>query len=285
MTLIEYKKIFLKSLSALYTPEEAYSIFKILIQERLGLDAAEIILSHSQKLTEPLFTSLTNDLTRLTNGEPIQYVTGKTLFYQLPFFLNNKVLIPRPETEELVQWIIDYAKSSSDKPLKVLDIGTGSGCISISLKKNIPNSQLTAMDISEAALGLAQKNAIINKTIINFIQLDVLNTHKLPEKYHIIVSNPPYVSEREKKQMHTNVLNHEPDIALFVKNSNPLVFYDKIGDLAWKYLHPNGVLFFEINQYLSQETKILLKNKGFSAIVIKKDFLGNDRLIRAVKKV
>jgi len=225
---------------------------------------------------------------------PIQYIIGKTEFFGLPFNVNKEVLIPRPETEELVEQVLNEisliktCKTSTDlaskeKQFKILDIGTGSGCIAISLKKQLPSSEISAMDVSDKALRVANKNALLNQLDINFIHQDILKTNYLDKLYDVIVSNPPYVRELEKKEIKNNVLNNEPHLALFVDNKNPLLFYNKIAELAKKFLTKNGQLHFEINQYLGKETIKLLAEKGFKNIQLKKDIFGNDRIVTAFK--
>jgi release factor glutamine methyltransferase len=223
-------------------------------------------------------------ITELKNQKPIQYILGETFFYGLRFEVNQNTLIPRPETEELVEWIIsENKKSQQSSNLKVLDIGTGSGCIAISLAKNLPNAKVSALDISEEALNVAKNNAEFNQVTIDFILADVLAIEKLPDTFDVIVSNPPYVRESEKDLMQQNVLSNEPHIALFVENENPLLFYDKIAELAKNHLTENGVLYFEINQYLGEETVDLLKTKGFKNIELKKDIYGVDRMVKCLK--
>ena len=225
---------------------------------------------------------------------PIQYILGSTSFYGLKFEVNENVLIPRPETEELVEWIINsnlkissaqFGKASGERfnNLKILDIGTGSGCIAIALAKNLPNAQVFAIDVSERALATAKKNAEQNDVNINFIQKNILETTDLEQQFDIIVSNPPYVRNLEKAEIKKNVLEHEPHLALFVDDHDALIFYRKIGELAQKNLSKQGKLYFEINQYLGKETVELLENLGFSDVELKKDIYGNDRMIQSAK--
>ena len=231
-------------------------------------------------------------MTDLHNEKPIQYIIGETEFYRLPFYVNQHVLIPRPETEELVEWIISLPNSSQkEKNLNILDIGTGSGCIAISLAKNLPNASVFAIDISKKALQVAKQNAVLNEVTVEFIEYDILSSNiiqtpsirgkNLNLKFDIIVSNPPYVRQLERQEIKNNVLNYEPHIALFVENDNPLLFYNHIIDFAKENLTKNGKLYVEINQYLGQETVTLLKEKGFTNIELKKDLFGNDRMVRA----
>ena len=188
------------------------------------------------------------------------------------------MLIPRPETEELVDWVLTTVTPTS-KPLKIIDIGTGSGCIAISLAKSLPNAKVTAVDVSAKALQVARRNAELNGVTINFLQQDILQTTSLPDTYDIIISNPPYVRSLEKAEMQANVLEYEPHLALFVSDTDPLLFYNRIATLARKSLSPQGSLFFEINQYLGEEMKALLKAKGFEKVVLRQDLSGNDRMI------
>jgi len=212
---------------------------------------------------------------------PIQYLLGKTSFYGLDFEVNDDVLIPRPETEELVEWIIKgNSNTERFKDLKILDIGTGSGCIAISLAKNIPNAKVYAIDVSEKALATAKKNAVINQVDVAFITQNILETADLNQQFDIIVSNPPYVRNLEKQEIKKNVLNNEPHLALFVEDDDALIFYKKIAALAQKNLLENGQLFFEINQYLGKDMVALLEKTNFKNIELRKDIYGNDRMIR-----
>ena len=219
-----------------------------------------------------------NIIDQLQLQKPIQYILGETEFYGLRFKVNSSVLIPRPETEELVDWILKN-NSNKSKQLRILDIGTGSGCIPITLARNLNNSEVSAVDISRDALKVAEVNAEINKVKVNFIEMDILKTTKLSERYDIIVSNPPYVRELEKQKMHKNVLEFEPHIALFVEDEDPLLFYLKITQLASKSLSEGGQLYFEINQYLGERMVQLLSDYKFRDIEIRKDIFGNDRMI------
>jgi release factor glutamine methyltransferase len=230
----------------------------------------------------------------LQQEKPIQYITGETWFYGLRFQVNENTLIPRPETEELVEWIIESQKSNvQSQTLAILDIGTGTGCIPISLKTNILQANVSAIDVSEHALEVAKRNAELNKVEINFIQANILEVQDLSQlstpnsqlrtNFDIIVSNPPYVRNLEKQEIKKNVLDYEPHLALFVEDTDALLFYRKIAQLALKNLSPNGLLFFEINQYLGNETVELLKKLGFKNIELKKDLYGNDRMIKCEK--
>jgi len=282
MQLLNFKKQFYLDLSELYPETEIQSFFNLLIDFRLHLSRIEIALQPNFEIQKEDLTFFQKSILDLKKHIPIQYIIGITEFYGLPFLVNEHVLIPRPETEELVSWIIESLKIENRKSkVHILDIGTGSGCIPVSLAKNLSNVTVSAIDISVEALKTAKENAKLNKVDVFFIEKDILNTVELPETYDIIVSNPPYVRELEKTQMHENVLAHEPHLALFVKNENPLLFYDKIAELAKKHLSKNGNLYFEINQYLGNETVELLKQKGFFNIELRKDIFGVDRMIKA----
>ena len=281
MQILQFKKYFFSELTNNYPETEIQSFFNILMEHFLNLSRIDIALQPHFEIKEEDFNTLQKGLNNLKNYIPIQYIIGETEFYGLPFKVNKNVLIPRPETEELVSWIIEASKNQKSK-ITILDIGTGSGCIPISLAKNLKNATISAIDISSEALKTAKENAELNQATIHFLEKDILNTSKLDEKYTIIVSNPPYVRELEKTEMQKNVLDNEPHLALFVENNNPLLFYNKIADLATKHLSKNGLLFFEINQYLGKETVDLLTSKGFTNIELKKDMFGVDRMIKAV---
>jgi release factor glutamine methyltransferase len=221
-------------------------------------------------------------LAQLKSEKPIQYILGETEFYGLSFLVNENTLIPRPETEELVDWIIESQKLKvKSQKLKILDIGTGSGCIAISIAKNLANADVFALDVSDSALQIAQKNAQRNNVNVIFLQQSILETNDLGTTFDIIVSNPPYVRNLEKIEIKKNVLDYEPHLALFVEDTDALLFYRKISDLALKNLSKSGELFFEINQYLGKEMTNLLKEKGYSNIELRKDIYGNDRMIKA----
>jgi release factor glutamine methyltransferase len=279
MKLPQLKSLFHSELEALYPKTEIDSFFNILTEYKMGLTRIDRALQPSIELIEAQSLFFNEALSKLKKEFPVQYITGKTEFYSLPFNVNPDVLIPRPETEELVEWIQDDAQDS--KNIHILDIGTGSGCIAISLAKNITNATVYALDFSESALHTAQENAELNGVKITFIHQDILKADSLTENFDIIVSNPPYVRELEKKEIQKNVLNNEPHSALFVDNNNPLVFYNKITDLALTHLKPHGSLYFEINQYLGNEMLQMLADKGFSNTQLKKDIFGNDRMTKS----
>ena len=277
MLLREVKTIFHKELDEIYGKEEVNSFFYLLIEQQLQLErfvlALRPDLNISKEEESPLFLALS----RLKLSEPIQYILGKMHFMELEFLVNKNVLIPRPETEELVRWIIEEKRNTN--ALKILDIGTGSGCIAISLAKNFPDAKVYAIDNSQAALDLAKKNAALNDVNIVFLHRDIFKFEPSFE-IDLIVSNPPYVRESEKREMHTNVLKNEPNEALFVTDDDPLKFYKTITEFATRYLTDRGVLYFEINQYLGKETQQLLQDYDFSEIELRKDMFGNDRMLK-----
>ena len=283
MTLKECRLHIHEALSKIYPKTEIDSFFFLMIEEKLNLQRIDTVLKPDLLISQDNLTTFIKIIKRLQNEEPIQYILKKTSFYGLPFIVDKNTLIPRPETEELVAWIIEEAskgKLHKKDKISILDIGTGTGCIPISLAKNLIKSSVSAIDISQKALLIAKKNALLNNTKIDFFEMDILNTESLPQKFDIIVSNPPYVRELEKTEIKKNVLQNEPHLALFVDNNNPLLFYKKIADLATKYLRKNGLLFFEINQYLEKETVKMLEMKGFKNIELRKDVFGNYRMIQ-----
>jgi release factor glutamine methyltransferase len=274
-----------QSLSTIYDVNEVEAITLLAINEISNLSKAKTKAFPEFELPADHAEKLYHVLNELKTGKPIQYILGKTEFYGLPFFVDQSVLIPRPETEELVEWILVSVDGLQLAVGSILDIGTGSGCIAISLKKNLPAVNVSAIDISKAALNTAKRNAELNDVDINFIEADILNINSdLPfgrPKSEIIISNPPYVTLHDKTQMHTNVTDFEPHTALFVPENDPLLFYRAIADFALVKLNQNGLLFFEINESLGNETVELLARKGFKNIELKKDMSGRDRMIRA----
>ncbi|WP_158979404.1 peptide chain release factor N(5)-glutamine methyltransferase [Cellulophaga sp. L1A9] len=283
MLLREIKNIFHLELDVLYQKEEVNSFFYMLIEHYLGLQRFVLAMEPNLIITKEEETPLFEALSKLKLQVPIQHIIGVTEFMEMEFIVNEDVLIPRPETEELVRWIIDDIKDHQSN-LKILDIGTGSGCIPISLAKHLPNAKIYTLDVSEKAIAVAKQNAVSNKVAIQFIKASILEIDALKETFDIIVSNPPYVRELEKAAMHENVLKHEPELALFVTNDNPLVFYKKITDFATQNLVKEGRLYFEINQYLGKETELLLREYNFSDIELREDLFGNDRMLKGIKK-
>ena len=290
MILKEIKLIFHKELDALFGANEVDSFFNILIKYYLDLERIALVLDPNLTISKVEEQPLFEALSRLKKEVPIQYIIGETEFYGLPFKVNAYTLIPRPETEELVSIILQcHSEPSEESQLKILDIGTGTGCIAISLAKNLPNAKVYALDVSEESLIIAKHNAKINAVDVTFIHDDILSLKELEltptiPRFDIIVSNPPYVRELEKEEIKNNVLNYEPHLALFVSDDNPLKFYRAISEFAVNNLTKKGMLFFEINQYLGQETKQLLAAFDFENIELIKDIFENDRILKAVKK-
>jgi protein-(glutamine-N5) methyltransferase, release factor-specific len=281
MNYSQIKKIFHQQLKEIYIENEIDSLFFIALEYVTSISKIEYILQKEEEISEEKLIKLKFILEELTKNEPIQYITKNAYFYGLNFYVNEKVLIPRQETNELVDWVLMSVTHS--KPIKILDIGTGSGCIAITLKKNLPLSEVFAIDISNEAIQIAQKNANDNEVEINFLQKNILEINDLKSNFDIIISNPPYVRELEKLEMAPNVLDNEPHLALFVPDNNPLLFYEKITEIALKNLTEDGMLFFEINQYLSEETKKMIENKGFKNVTLRKDLQENYRMILAKK--
>ncbi len=298
------------ALTPLYGARETRSIIRYVFEDFFNVKANNP--SQEEIFKNFLLQDYFSLKERLLAGEPVQYVVGFAWFYGLKFKVNNSVLIPRPETEELVEWILQMGNGQSvmgngqsimgnendtlpithhPLPIKILDIGTGSGCIPVTLKVKNPNLAITAVDVSESALITASRNAYRHNAEIDFKRIDILNEKEWAQLPHfqVIVSNPPYIPHVEKALMHDNVLKHEPHLALFVDNENPLIFYEKIADFAQKHLNTvqrdsygeGGYLFFECNEYNASRVAEMLKTKGFQEVILKADMSGKDRMIRA----
>ena len=267
---------FIKQLSGIANEREIISWGYISIEHCLGFNRSDCIIHSKKDITSETSDSLKQIVTHLKANKPLQYILGNADFYGLQFKVNEHALIPRPETEELVSWILEHEFFS------LLDIGTGTGCIPISITKN-KNVQSTAIDISENALLLAKENARINRVEVNFLKQDIFKTTNL-SKVDLIVSNPPYILDKEKELMLDNVMDNEPHLALFVPDNNPLLFYKKIAELAFVSLPENGLLFFEINEQFGNETIEMLTKIGFVDIELKKDINDKDRMLKAIKK-
>jgi len=289
MLLKEIKNIFHEELDISYPKEEVDSFFGLLVEHYLGLQRFVLALQPdlviSKEEEQPLFEALA----QLRLDRPVQYILGKVHFMELELKVNEHVLIPRPETEELVRWILDDFQTerpperhvrAGSQSITILDIGTGSGCIALALGKNRPNAQVYALDVSEEALDVAQHNAIQNNVPISFFKADILKLERFSAPLDIIVSNPPYVRELEKSHMQANVTEYEPHGALFVPDNDPLLFYRQIAFFAIRNLKPGGSLYLEINQYLAQETQQLLEDQNFTDIEVRKDVFGNDRMLK-----
>ncbi|WP_436413040.1 peptide chain release factor N(5)-glutamine methyltransferase [Petrimonas sp.] len=272
-------KNFIKNeLKGLFSPDEINSLTRLILEKEFSIPLADVLTCKFNHLSDAEMQRLSEIVGKLKNSEPIQYILGETDFFGLTFYLDDSVLIPRPETEELVQWIVDSVKN---EPLKILDIGTGSGCIAVTLAKKLPFAEVHAWDISRDALGVARKNADKNGVHLFLAEKDILQESVSDEKFDIVVSNPPYVTEFEKGEMQENVLNFEPHLAMFVSDQNALVFYEKIADFALKNLNKGGKLFFEINREKGNQIEMLLQQRGFGNIERQKDISGNERMIKA----
>lgn len=284
MNLRQLLQHFTLQLRDIYDAEEVASIFYLAAEHVSGLSRTELSLRKDRELTAAEANRYAAILKALETGKPIQYILGETEFYRLQFKVNPAVLIPRPETEELVEWVLESCALTvaTGGKMRILDIGTGSGCIAVSLKKNMPGFEVFALDVSEAALETAAANAILNESDIQFIKADI-RKYGSEQKFDLMVSNPPYITLRERAEMHENVLAHEPHLALFVANERPLEFYEAIADFAQLHLSDMGLLFFEINANLGKETVDMLVAKSFINIELKKDMQGKDRMIKCRK--
>jgi len=281
MELKAFKNEFVTSLSLIYDEAEAEQLFYISLEEVLGWKRVDFIMKTPFRLDQEKAFEFGKVLKELQSEKPIQYIFNKAYFYGFDFYVNENTLIPRQETEELVEWILKTIAENPSKTWRILDIGTGSGCIPITIAKMAKNVEVTALDVSEKAIEVAKKNAQDLGVNISFINQSILETEVL-DSYDIIVSNPPYVRNLEKVEIKNNVLVHEPHLALFVEDNDPLIFYRKIVSLAENSLNVNGYLFFEINQYLGKDT-LELFNEHFINVELRIDFVGNERMIRGEK--
>ncbi|WP_228235767.1 N5-glutamine methyltransferase family protein [Allomuricauda sp. M10] len=313
MLLRDVKNIFQKDLEGVYPKEEIDAFFYGCIEHFLHMERFILAIKPDIVLTKEEEQPLFETLAQLKQEKPLQYILGVAHFMDLEFKVNEHVLIPRPETEELVQWVLDDLNNQksevgdqisdilkkqnhsdaersrsvistplNDHHIRILDIGTGSGCIAIALAKNLPNAKVYALDVSEEALKVAQENAKKNQVDIEFIHKSILDPQldiELP--FDIIVSNPPYIRDLEKSEIHRNVKEHEPHLALFVPDDDALIFYKAIAQFAQRHLSKNGLVYLEINQYLGEETKSVFKAHNFSEIELRKDIFGNDRMLKA----
>jgi release factor glutamine methyltransferase len=276
-------KEFKTKLNKLYNASETDAIASLVLTDVTTLSKAHLKAFADTNLTAEQSEKLVSILKQLTTGMPVQYVLGHAFFYDLKFYVNPSVLIPRPETEELVEWILQDASKTSG--LTILDIGTGSGCIPITLKDKLPDSELFAIDISTTALETATFNATVNKVNVTFVEANALHLTEpaiANQKYDIIVSNPPYVIDADRHQMHHNVTGFEPHTALFVPDHDPLLFYIAIASFATGHLKTNGLLFFEINENYGPDTVNMLVDKGFKNVELRCDMAGKHRMVRAV---
>jgi protein-(glutamine-N5) methyltransferase, release factor-specific len=278
MTLTALKQAFITGLPQ-YEPMEAESLFFLVLEECCGLSRAAYHLEPQRAMSKEAMAQITPILEALSRNEPIQYILQKAFFYGRDFYVDSNVLIPRQETNELVEEALSVIPY--DTPLRVIDLCTGSGCIAITLKAERPLCEVWALDISPQALKVAQRNAQLYQAPIHLLEADLLTLASLEGTFDLIISNPPYVRECEKASMAENVLKYEPSLALFVPDAQPLLFYEQIVRLALKHLRKGGYLLLEINQYLAPETLQLLSDKGFRKLRLQKDLQGNDRMIIA----
>ncbi|KIA96479.1 hypothetical protein OC25_01615 [Pedobacter kyungheensis] len=280
MKIEELEAIYQSELETLYDGEEAKALFSLAAEHVLALSPTRLRMDRDTDVTfihEQQLLSILNDLQL---GKPIQYILGEAHFYGLVFKVNEHVLIPRPETEELVDWVIaDNNSQFAVSDIKILDIGTGSGCIPVTLKKHLPQAKVSTLDVSGEAIAVARQNAMQNGVEVDFIEADILS-FKSELKFDVIVSNPPYIRLLELAEMHENVLANEPHLALFVSDEDPLIFYEAIASFAQTNLNPGGKLYFEINEYLGKETVDMLDTKGFKNIELRKDMQGKNRMVR-----
>ncbi len=283
MTVKEAKIYIQKELSDFYPKNEIESFIKIIFSDVFGLSSVDVLMRENDPLSRKVKFSVNEITERLKTYEPLQYIIGFTEFYGLQFELSADVLIPRPETEELVDLIIKENRNTKD--LKILDIGTGSGCIAVSLKKNLPDADVFALDVSKKALEIAKRNALKKNIEITFIQGDILSKIIAFEnkKFDVIVSNPPYVTFSEKEKMQKNILDYEPGLALFVDDNNPLIFYNAVCRFAKHHLSSEGKLYFEINEGFGKEVESLMLSFGFSSVELIKDINGKYRITKALK--
>ena len=294
MLIKNYKILFTKNLEILYDAQEIESFFYLVLENVHQMKRIDLALHPMMEIDATQLLLWEDVVSDLKRQKPIQYILGETEFFGLRFLVNKNTLIPRPETEELVQVIISNNQIiESFNPLKILDIGTGSGCIAISLAKNLSNAVIYAIDVSKEALDIAKRNAEINNVAVTFLLKNIfdvvslndteVSAEGLTQQFDVIVSNPPYVRNLEKAEIKSNVLKYEPHIALFVDDADALLFYRKIAKLAIENLTENGKLYFEINQYLGRETVELVTRFGFKNVKLLKDIYGNDRIISCEK--
>ena len=283
-SLADIKEEFEDSLLKIYQKRELESIFLLVVEHVLGWSTLKTRIEINTLLKNSQVSEFKNIKDMLVECIPVQYVIGSTEFYGFKYSVNEHVLIPRQETEELVRWVLNTIQQTTLVEPKIVDIGTGSGCIPISIDKNLNNAKLVGLDVSIKALQVAKKNNEINDTNVRFDELDILQDDLSNySEIDVIVSNPPYVLHSEKKLMHSNVLNNEPHLALFAEQNNPLVFYKRIAELALESLKKGGFLFFEINERYGQVILNLLVSAGYKEVILRKDMNGKDRMIRCKK--
>jgi len=287
MTVGTATSMIIDTLKDLYSGAEPGNIAVALLEHISGLSKTKQVIEHNRELSEQEQKKLENAVLRLGMGEPVQYVTGEAWFAGLPFRVNKNVLIPRPETEELVEWVTEDLRNTkaNHEHLSVLDIGTGSGCIPVALKKKNPGAEITAIDVCSEALYMAMENTLQLEADVQFLLCDILHTEeweKLP-RFDIIISNPPYIPYRDKDSMHRNVLEYEPHKALFVPDNDALLFYRAIAGFAEEHLKQGGALYLEIHEDLGTAVKNLFIEKGFPSVQVRKDMQGKERMVRVRK--
>jgi len=269
-------------LQEFYSLDEIRNLSFRILESAGGIDRQSVLLGKDKQLSLNQKKRISQIVEDLKEYRPIQYILGETEFYGLRFDVTGDVLIPRPETEELVEWISCWIKNRfPNNSIHILDIGTGSGCIAVTLAKKYPNARVSALDFSTGVLNVASRNAKLNEVELDLIRMDIL-TEEPEGRWDIIVSNPPYIVPSEKAAMSSNVLKHEPHAALFVPEENPLLFYERIAELGLGNLSEEGALFFEINPLYVPELVEMLKQKGYRSVELKKDISGKDRMIKAV---
>lgn len=285
MNLKEARLLFSAELTDVYEANEAMNITELVLEHVTGFTKIQQIRKFNAVLTEEQIVRLSKISDRLKLNEPVQYIIGEAWFAGMKLKVNKNVLIPRPETEELVEWIVADSRMLHED-LKIIDIGTGSGCIPISLKKKIPEASVSAIDVCSEAIFTATENAVTFETDIEFTLVDFLDENKWKElsEYDVIVSNPPYVLQSEKESMMERVINHEPHLALFVPDNDALLFYRKLADFSKSHLKPGAAIYVEINEGLGKEVQELFQSKGFNQVALKKDMQGKERMLKAVMR-
>ncbi|SMP23223.1 release factor glutamine methyltransferase [Muriicola jejuensis] len=284
LLLKEIRHIFHKELDRQYGRQEVEHFFHHFVEHYLDQPRFVLVLHPNWSLSKDEEGTFFRGLAALKQGQPLHYIVGSKVFMDLKFRLNEHVLIPRPETEEMVRHIIEHHRNDPPR-LRIMDLGTGSGCIAISLAKYLPQAEVSAIDISGKALRLASENAWENKVRVNFSEMDMTKMELEEDSYEVIVSNPPYVMEKEKAGMQSHVKDAEPALALFVPDERPLLFYEYIAKVAQKGLTDGGSLYLEINRQFGEEVKKLLEDSGFTKVEVIPDMHGHDRIVRAKKKL
>lgn len=280
-TLQQLRLLYQTTLAEHYPPAEVNAVFQRVAAHLLNYSKIDIHLRSNEPISQTNTQNFLNLLHRLALCEPLQYVLGEEEFFRLRFQVDRRALIPRPETEDLVQWVLDENQQVDST---ILDLGTGSGCIAVALAVNLPHAQISACDISEDALQLAQLNAHRHRVKVGFFQFDFGNASgRLPHTYDILVSNPPYVTESERRTMRPNVTEFEPAAALYVPDDDPLVFYRHIVLLARKYLKDGGRLYVEVNERFPAQVAALMAQAGLYSVEVRNDFFGKGRMVRALK--